>query len=312
MNPRWEKLGRLYTPASPPRHAKLNSHAANPLPVHLKGDLFRVFFSGRDAQNRSSVGAVDVDIAAREVVQEFDQPVLVHGPQGSFYGDGVSIGNLYETDDGSFILFMGWLNPSDGHWRGEVGRIRVDEELRFLVDPATPFLDRNEEDPVSLSYPWVHRYGPNAWRMWYGSTINWDAGNREMLHVIKQAASVDGVSWRREGVAVKYAVNDAQAFSRPTVLIDRTGRHQMWYSYRGRPGVAYRIGYAESDDGVSWIRRDADAGIDVSASGWDSEMVAYPCVFSHGEETYMLYNGNGYGRSGFGLARLADTGAESQ
>ena len=312
MTPRWEKLGRLYSPASPPRHAKLSSHAANPLPVHLKGDVFRVFFSGRDAQNRSSVGAVDIDVAARKVVQEFDEPVLVHGPEGSFYGDGVSIGNIYETDDGRFILFMGWLNPADEHWRGELGRIRVDERLGFQVDPAAPYLGRNAEDPVSLSYPWVHRYGPGAWRMWYGSTINWDAGNGEMLHVIKQAASEDGVNWRREGLAVEYAVNDAQVFSRPTVLIDRTGRHQMWYSYRGRQGVAYRIGYAESADGVSWNRQDADAGIDVSASGWDSEMVAYPYVFIHGEETYMLYNGNGYGASGFGIARLDETVVKSQ
>lgn len=311
MTPRWEKLGRLFLPASPPRHAKLTSHAANPLPVHLTGDVYRVFFNGRDTHNRSSVGAVDIDIISREVVREFDQPMLAHGPPGSFYGDGVSIGNLYEAEDGRFILFMGWLNPANDHWRGEVGRIRIDEELGFQVDSETPFLGRDAEDPVSLSYPWVHRYGPNAWRMWYGSTINWDAGNGEMLHVIKHASSEDGVNWHRDGVAIDYVLNEAQVFSRPTLLIDHAGRHQMWYSYRGRSGTAYRIGYAESNDGVTWTRRDVDAGIDVSASGWDSEMVAYPHVFSHGKETYMLYNGNGYGQSGFGLARLAETTTES-
>ena len=154
-------------------------------------------------------------------------------------------------DDGSFILFMGWLNPPTDIG-GEVGRIRVDEELRFLWTRQRPF--------------WTGIRGPGqsllpvgsplrAERLAYVVWLDYQLGcrQREMLHVIKQAASVDGVSWRR-GVAVKYAVNDAQAFSRPTVLIDRTGRHQMWYSYRGRPGVAYRIGYAESDDGVSWIR----------------------------------------------------------
>jgi hypothetical protein len=41
----------------------------------------------------------------------------------------------------------------------------------------------------------------------------------------------------------------------------------------------------------------------VSDSGWDSEMVCYPYVFKHNDNIYMLYNGNRYGLSGFGIAR---------
>jgi hypothetical protein len=43
---------------------------------------------------------------------------------------------------------------------------------------------------------------------------------------------------------------------------------------------------------------------DVSEEGWDSEMMCYPYVFDHKGERYMLYNGNGYGKSGFGIAKL--------
>jgi predicted GH43/DUF377 family glycosyl hydrolase len=75
----------------------------------------------------------------------------------------------------------------------------------------------------------------------------------------------------------------------------------MWYSYRGSRN---RIGYADSEDGISWERKDGEAGIDVSASGWDSEMIEYPFVFDHDGERYMLYNGNGYGKTGIGLAVL--------
>ena len=64
------------------------------------------------------------------------------------------------------------------------------------------------------------------------------------------------------------------------------------------------IGFASSQDGRSWVRNDALAGIDVSAEGWDSEMVCYPSVFEHRRYLYMLYNGNGYGETGFGLAVL--------
>jgi hypothetical protein len=76
---------------------------------------------------------------------------------------------------------------------------------------------------------------------------------------------------------------------------------RMWYAYRG---TAYRIGYAESPDGLTWARKDGEAGITPSDSGWDSEMLCYPCVFDHAGERYMLYNGNGYGATGFGLAML--------
>lgn len=115
--------------------------------------------------------------------------------------------------------------------------------------------------------------------------------------------STDGHRWRRRGLSVPYRLGIAQAFSRPTVLIDED-RFQMWFSYRGGLGQKYRIGYAISETGEDWNLKLEDAGIDVSASGWDSEMIEYPFVFAHKGERYMLYNGNGYGRTGFGLAVL--------
>jgi hypothetical protein len=75
----------------------------------------------------------------------------------------------------------------------------------------------------------------------------------------------------------------------------------MWYSYRGD---AYKIGYAESPEGLSWERRDQEAGIDVSPSGWDSEMICYANVIQQNDKWYMLYNGNGFGKTGIGLAAL--------
>ena len=66
------------------------------------------------------------------------------------------------------------------------------------------------------------------------------------------------------------------------------------------------MGFASSSDGLKWERDDTLAGIDVSPEGWDSEMICYPYVFEHKDTKYMLYNGNGYGRTGFGLAVLED------
>lgn len=300
----WRKLGKIYEPEAKGRHYSLLTHAANPLPVHLSGDVYRVFYSGRDKQNRSSVGAVDIDIVRREILVEHYLPFFEHGPVGSFYSDGVSIGNFYEVEGERYILFMGWQSPPGAHWRGDIGRLKLTQDLSLELDSEDPLMAINSIDPVSLSYPWVNASSSGGFDMWYGSTVSWDAGNGEMLHVIKHAKSHDGIDWRRTGLAIPYEIGIAQAYSRPTVVVSDAGKFEMWFSYRGAVGDKYRIGYAVSDDGNNWTLDLKNAGIDVSADGWDSEMIEYPFVFNHNGVYYMLYNGNGYGKTGFGLAVL--------
>ena len=304
MTPRWRKLGVLYAP-SHNRSRKLLTHAANPLAINREGDVYRIFYSGRDSCNRSSVGAVDVDIVRRKAVFELAEPAFEHGPKGSFYADGVSCGNCYVVDGVRYMLFMGWQSPADRHWRGDIGRLIVSSDFSLRLEGDAPFLSSNDVDPISLSYPWVMDCG-DCYRMWYGSTLSWDVGNGEMLHVLHQATSVDGHIWRREGLAVPYQLGVAQAFSRPTVANRSTGGFEMWFSYRSGKGETYRIGYATSEDGSRWKLDLAEAGIDVSPSGWDSRMIEYPFVFDHRGLRYMLYNGDGFGQTGFGLAVLAD------
>lgn len=303
MRNKWQKLGLLYCPPTTGQHPKLISHAANPLPVLIEGNVYRIFFSGRDIDNRSSVGAVDIDIVSRKIIQEYNHPFFEHGPENSFYADGVSIANCYEVDGVRYMLFMGWQNPDGGHWRGDIGRLVVKPDLTLELENNVPFMPSDEMDPISLSYPWVRENEGGGFSMWYGSTKTWDAGNGEMLHVINHATSNDGAHWMRDGLSVPYQLGVAQAFSRPTVLKDAAGFH-MWFSYRCGTGQKYRIGYAVSATGSKWELRLDEVGIDVSAEGWDSEMIEYPFVFDHKGQRYMLYNGNGNGKTGFGLAIL--------
>lgn len=301
---RWKKLGQLYVPRESGQHPKLLTHAANPLPMHITGDVYRIFFSARDEQHRSSVGAVDVDIVQRKVITAHENPFFEHGPVGSFYADGISVGNCYEVRGIRYMLFMGWQNPLFGHWRGDIGRLVVTPELELQLDSKDSFIGIDSTDPLSLSYPWVKIRPSGGFDMWYGSTLTWDSGNGEMLHVIHHASSDDGNNWTRTGLAVPYELGTAQAFSRPTVMLDNCGGLEMWFSFRSGSGQKYRIGYAKSEDGEKWILDLKNAGIDVSPSGWDCEMIEYPFVFDHDGGRYMLYNGNGYGKSGFGLALL--------
>lgn len=302
MKKRWRKLGLLYSAGGLKRHPKLVSHAANPLPIHMQGDVYRVFFSGRDAENRSSVGAVDIDIVRRKVIEEHVHPVFEHGPAGSFYADGVSIGNCYEVKGVTYMLFMGWQRPKDGHWRGDIGRLIVASDLTLKLDSEIPLMGADTTDPISLSYPWVQANVSGGYSMWYPSTKTWDAGNGEMLAVLNFASSTDGHVWERQGLAVPYELGKAQAFSRPNIFGDSVTGYEMWFSYRSGSGESYRIGYATGKDEKTWALALDNAGIDVSSTGWDSEMIEYPYVFDHKGQRYMLYNGNGYGLSGFGLA----------
>ena len=142
-----------------------------------------------------------------------------------------------------------------------------------------------------------------VWKMWYLSCTGWEMvdGRARHSYHIRYADSDDGLNWRRLGrVCIDFQAQNEYAISRPSVVRD-PDMYRMWYSHRG---AGYRIGYAESDDGVVWTRKDEEAGIDVSLEGWDSEMIEYPCVFDHGARRYMLYNGNGYGATGIGLAEL--------
>jgi hypothetical protein len=302
----WKKLGQIYEPKAVGRHPKLLSHAANPLPIHLDGDVYRVFFNGRDDRNRSSIGAVDIDLTLLKVVNEHYNPFFYHGENGSYFADGLSIGNCYEANGIRYMLFMGWQNPVDGHWRGDIGRLIVTPELMLELDGIEPFLGCHPIDPISLSYPWVHHNPFGGFDMWYSSVLSWDAGNGDLVAPIHHALSVDGNHWTRTGLSVPYSVGIAQAFSRPTVVQNKHGDYEMWFSYRSGSGEKYRIGYAKSQNGQNWTLELDKTGIQISESGWDSEMIEYPFVFDHGGQRYMLYNGNGYGRTGFGLAVLCN------
>lgn len=76
------------------------------------------------------------------------------------------------------------------------------------------------------------------------------------------------------------------------------------YDFRKNKNRSYRIGYAVSKDLKSWKRCDEKLGFVLSETGWDSQMQCYPNVFVMEDELYMLYNGNEFGKYGFGLAKL--------
>jgi hypothetical protein len=277
------------------------SHAANPTVELFGGDWARVYVATRDAEQRSHIVAVEFEVRPPYgVTRVSPAPVLAPGPPGSFDDSGVVPACVITAQGRTLLYYLGWNLGVTVPWRNSIGlAIREAGQERFeRVSPA-PVLDRNRHDPFSLSYPWVMPRPGGGWRMWYGSNLRWGARPEDMAHVIKLAVSDDAISWHPTGdIAIDLGDGDEYAIARPCV-IDDGGLLRMWYSHRG---AAYRIGYAESTNGLSWRRRDAEAGIAPSDEGWDAISIQYALVFDHGGARYMLYNGRDYGRAGFGLA----------
>lgn len=298
---RWRKLGRVFAPDG--SRPWMRTHAANPVPEQLHDGTWRVYFGSRDAAGRTHVCSLDAALTpdGMRVLRVADEPVVSPSPPGPFDDSGASMGCLARDGDRTLLYYLGWNLGVTVPWRNFIGlAVRDRPGGPFVKHSLAPVLDRSPADPFSLTYPCVLRDGP-LWRMWYGSSLTWGATEGDRTHAIKAAESADGVEWRRDGaVVVALRESGEWVVNRPWVLRD-TDRYRMWYCYRGD---RYRIGYAESPDGRAWTRRDGRAGIDVSPGEWDGGMVCYPCVFDAGGGRYLLYNGDGHGRTGFGLAVL--------
>lgn len=293
------RLGLIHVPQG--RMPWAQTHAALPVPVQIGSHAFRIFFSTRDKDKRSSVHWVDLDLSASpRVIREAESAALEPGSDGTFDDSGIGIGSIVPFDRDYRLYYMGWNLGVRAPWRNSIGLATADASLeRFNRFSPGPILDRSPEDPYTMSYPWVLQLAPDDWLMWYGSNLTWGATSADMSHVIKMARSRDGVYWERDGqTALGFSSPGEYALARPSVI--RIGStFLMCFAHRGD---RYRIGSAISQDGVHWVRIDEAMGLDRSPTGWDSEMTCYPALFWFSEKLWMLYNGNGYGSTGFGLA----------
>jgi len=302
----WQKIGLLFN--SNKNHEWMWSYAANPVPYILdeKKEIVRIFFTCRTENNSSHIAYVDIDFSNNyKIINISDKRVLAPGQIGTFDDSGAAMGYIIEKDAEMYLFYLGWNLKVTVPWLNTIGLAKansINEE--FEKYSMAPIMDRSHEDPFSISYPSI-LFDDGIYKMWYGSNLSWGKDQREMQHVIKYAESKDLIQWARTNeIHIPLIHKNEYALSKPWV-IKSGGIFKMWYSYRGNNNIeTYRIGYAESNDGKKWERKDSEIGIDISRSGWDSEMICYPSIFALNTKTFMLYNGNNYGESGFGLAIL--------
>lgn len=291
----------------------MHSHAQLPT-ANVRDDLVRIYFASRDARGRARVGILDADAddpARIRLVRA--EPVLDLGAPGCFDDSGVMPSCLVRADSRWFLYYVGWTTSVEARHRTAIGlAVSEDEEMTFRRVGSDPVAGLTPDDSPGTSTCFVLHVGA-TWRMWYTSTSGWAdvAGHAEERYAIKYAESEDGIVWRPLDRTCIEPLRETEANGRPWVVRDGDC-YRMWFSFRDIAGFredprrSYRIGYAVSDDGVVWQREDERAGIDISERGWDSMMVAYPCVYAHEGNWHLLYNGNGFGSSGIGHAVAVD------
>jgi len=298
----WIRCGVFLAPSHQSDWRK--SHVG-PSFVDTEGRTNKLYVSGRDSENCSHIGVFDLEVTEREVKVLMGSERLVFSPGelGTFDESGVSYPWIVHHEGRIFMYYVGWVAGGRTRFQNYTGlAVSDDGGTTFRRARNVPILDRTQEEPFGSGScaVWVDGDG---WKMIYTSFGPWigDGPQARPCYRLKEAVSDDGISWRRTGrVVIDVVGPDEHIIGKPMLLKDRDVT-RLWYSHRG---PSYRIGYAESTNGRDFVRMDEKVGIDVSPSGWDSEMIEYAYVFDHNGDRFMIYNGNDFGRTGLGYARL--------
>ena len=300
---KWSKQGLVYRPEGNLPWARHS--AAQPTPLLLDDEIIRVYVGFRDDQGVTRLGYVDVAAdnpgRVRRVCQ---RPVLDVGRPGSFDDNGVILGDIVRANDvlrlyyvgfqlvarAKFLAFSGYATSSDN---GET----------FVRQSEVPILDRADEGVyIRAIHTVMHEH--DQWRIWYAAGSSWQIidGKPYPNYHIRCLSSADGLSFARQGQVCVTTEGREYRIGRPRVYRTSAG-YEMFYT-KGTLDGDYLPGYAQSADGVSWQRMDDSVGLGVSSEGWDSQALSYVSLLRWRDRTYAFFNGNDFGRTGFGYALL--------
>jgi hypothetical protein len=298
-------------------HPWWRSHAQLPTALPLSDRLWRIYFAARDSDNRGRILAVDVDPGDKmRVVAEYFEPLLDLGPPGAFDHAGVAPATAIMVDGKVRLYYSGVTLRRDVSGHVMIGLAVSDDGLYFRRAFAGPVHGSGPFDPYFTSAPAVLRT-PDGYRMWYVGGTQWREinGKAELFYEIRTTRSSDGMIWNpRSETAVALDSPKEAGLGRPWITETGRGR-RLWLSrrggaYRGPGEGAYQLVSIAADE-RGWFSGPAEPvefDNPPGAEDFDSWMQAYACVVPYRDDLIMLYNGNDFGRAGFGWARLTGGG----
>jgi hypothetical protein len=300
----WRKLGHVYCASGESPWAR--SHAYSPTPVLLdSGRRVRVLCAFLDSDRIGRCGWVDINPAQpSEPLSVSERPVLDVGQPGAFDEHGVTPLSAARLADGRLRLYYaGWQRGVGVRYSLFTGVAESwDDGESFTRASEAPVLDRSDGELHIRTGGLVLPDG-DGWQMWYAGGTGWlgSGADARPRYSLRHVRSPDGLDWPRAGTVCLEPREDELGFGRPGIL-RRDGTLCMWYGRRSLSG-AYEVGYATSEDGLMWERRDHEAHLERGSPGdWDADMVGLSSVLETPAGTFLFYNGNGYGATGFGVA----------
>ncbi len=305
----WEKKGLIFKLSNQWEWAK--SHACVPTAIELE-NCIRLYFAPRNNMGQSIPVFIDVcKENPKNIINIGKNPIINLGETGSFDDGGIMPCSVVKKGELFYMYYVGW-NPSVSvPYRNSIGLIVSKDGEKFERIYKGPVIDRNLNEPFFTASPCVI-YENGKWRIWYASSTGFTKetknGEYSPLYHIKYGESDDGINWVRDNISAIPPKTFLECTARPSVIKENE-IYKMWYCFRGsfdyRDGIdSYKIGYAESIDGIKWKRKDNDVGIDLSENGFDSKMMSYPSVIKIKNKKHMFYNGNNFGVKGIGYAIL--------
>lgn len=313
LPPRLALINRRFLMKTPTNNPLWLSHAQVPTVLPLHADLWRIYVAGRDRHNRARVFVADFEPATLRVTHIHPKPVLDLGTKGAFDENGVGPGAAVFTGDRIRLYYSGVAARSEVPYRAGIGIAEsTDNGLSFhKLDPA-PALGGEADGLFGAATPTIMRE-TDGWSMWYSRFLDWRRvnGKLEPIYDIGLATSEDGLNWtpapkpalslsgEHEGGLVR-----AHAMSiggRQILIAGARG----WQDFRAGGAETYHFILAEETGQGGWKRLPGRLDPEkVETNGWDNDMRCYPHPIQWRGKTLLFYNGNNFGRDGFGVAEL--------
>lgn len=304
---KWKKMGLIYKPNG--EREWMQHSAMTPTPFLLDDETIRVYVGFRDSKGVSRIGYVDIKANNPSKILDVSyEPVLDIGFPGAFDDNGIILGDVIKYKNEIRMYYVGFQLVQKVKFLAFSGlAISKDGGYTFKRLSNAPILDRTDgELYIRAIHSVIIENG--KFRVWYSAGNGWEYINGKPYpkYDIRYLESKDGITFKRGSGKVLIPNNNLEyRIGRPRVY-RFNGKYYMFYTKGVKQGnyFGYLPGFAESEDGIHWVRRDNEIGIVPSTYGWDSEMLCYPALLTYRDKIYMFYNGNNMGKTGFGYAIL--------
>jgi hypothetical protein len=314
----WNPRGLIFDVREWDESQAVGAFAQSPQALVLD-DSVRVYFSTRFRDDigswQSDVAFAEFSLDFSEIVAEPRAEVISRGGLGCFDEHGIFPFSIVPVGSEVWAYTTGWSRRRSVPVETGIGlAVSRDGGLTFERHGAGPVLSSSLHEPFLVCDGLV-RQVDGRWLMWYVFGTDWTSeastGDVERTYKIGVATSVNGTEWTPSGgrCAVSDRLGETESQALPSVLRADDEFHMVFcyretFDFRANPRRMYRLGGAVSRDGLTWKRDDSP--VEFRRLEFDSEMRCYPHLVAVGDRRFLLYNGNEFGRWGFGVAEWTE------